>query len=221
LPGKAQGAYFFVFNLFLRPVMTIFGLICGLIMFMIALSFLNYAYAIAVAGAGGTAYGHAALSRIVYSILYVAILYIAANHCFMLVDHIPDKALSWMGQGGQAMQKMGEAGNIESYGSAISGLAGNSMMMQMSQHSGHLGQHGAGAYKQIGERADKKQAKADRLQARVDEEKQVDRDERKVAALESLAGQGGGEGNPILSSGGPGGGGNGGGGAGGGGHTVV
>ncbi|MDR3423856.1 MAG: DotA/TraY family protein [Alphaproteobacteria bacterium] len=118
LPGQAKKGYFFIFNLFLRPVLTVFGLICGLIMFLVAVSFINYAYAIAVVGAGGTASGMAAMGRLVYSILYVIILYICANHAFQLIDHLPENALKWMGAEAQTTAKMGDAAEV---GQTVSG----------------------------------------------------------------------------------------------------
>lgn len=124
LPGQAKTAYFYVFNLFLRPVLTVFGLLCGLILFLVALSFLNYAYAIAVAGAGGTAFGLITMEKLLYSILYVAILYICANHAFQLIDHIPQQALTWMGSQGQGMAKMGDVDRVESFGTAAAGYMG-------------------------------------------------------------------------------------------------
>ncbi len=143
---KAKAAYFFVFNLFVRPVLVVFGLICGLIMFMIALSFLNYGYAIAVAGAGATASGYATLSRLIYSILYVGVLYVTSNHCFMLIDHLPEQALRWMGAQGQAIPKMGDAERIENIGTVISGYAGQQAMGQLSSNAEKIGKSvGSGA----------------------------------------------------------------------------
>jgi conjugal transfer/type IV secretion protein DotA/TraY len=134
LPGsQARGAYFFVFNLFVRPTLVVFGLIAALIIFMLALSFLNYAYAIAVTGAGGTAFGTGALARLVYSVLYVVILYVCANHAFQLIDHIPQHAMSWMGASGQASPKMGDAGQIEQLGSVVGGYVGAKGMGALGQ----------------------------------------------------------------------------------------
>jgi conjugal transfer/type IV secretion protein DotA/TraY len=62
---QAKAAYFFIFNLFLRPVLMIFGLVAALIIFLIAVSFLNYGYAIAIADSGGTAYGYVFVTRLV------------------------------------------------------------------------------------------------------------------------------------------------------------
>ena len=144
LPGQsARAAYFFVFNLFLRPILTIFGLICGLVVFMIAISFLNYGFAVAVAGAGGAAYGHEAMSRVLYSILYVAIVVTCANHCFMMIDHLPEHALKWMGGAAQAMPSMGDTSKFEQTAQFASGIAADKALPMLGSAAEHIGQ-GAG-----------------------------------------------------------------------------
>ncbi len=117
---QAKAAYFFIFNLFLRPVLMIFGLVAALIIFLIAVSFLNYGYAIAIADSGGTAYGYVFVTRLVYSVLYVAILYVCANHAFQLIDHLPATAMSWLGAQAQKMPEMGNTDKIESIAGLIS-----------------------------------------------------------------------------------------------------
>ncbi|MDE2029447.1 MAG: DotA/TraY family protein [Alphaproteobacteria bacterium] len=139
LAGNAQGAYFFILNLFLRPILTVFGLVCGLILFYVAISFLNYGYGIAVAGAGGTSYGYDTLSKMMYSFLYVAIVYICANHAFRLIDHLPQHALSWMGKSGQAMASMGDVDKIEAYGAVASGYAGKELMGNLTSGARAIG----------------------------------------------------------------------------------
>lgn len=131
LAGQAKGAYTMLFSLFLRPVLTVFGLVAGLVVFLISVSFLNYGYSIAVAGAGGTALGFKALSHIIYSVLYVAIVYILANHSFKLIDHIPAHAMEWMGAKGMSMQNMGDADTVERYGLAASAIAGEKGLGQL------------------------------------------------------------------------------------------
>ena len=141
LPGQsARSAYFFIFNLFMRPILSVFGLICGLIVFMIAISFLNYGFAVAVAGAGGTAYGHAAMSRVIYSALYVAIVFTCANHSFMLIDHLPEHALKWMGGSSQAMPVMGNTDKFEQTAQFASALASQQVIPQLGPAAHKIGE---------------------------------------------------------------------------------
>ncbi|MDD3030135.1 MAG: DotA/TraY family protein, partial [Alphaproteobacteria bacterium] len=76
LPDRAKNAYSFVFSIFLRPVMTIFGLIIGMLIFTIAANFLDYTYGIAIAASGATASGYEVLTKLAFTILYVYTMYI-------------------------------------------------------------------------------------------------------------------------------------------------
>ena len=152
LPGPAKGAYYFVFNIFLRPILSVFGLVCALLVFMIAASFLTYAYNLGVAATGGTAYGHEFVSKIIYSIIYVALMYVCGNHAFKLISHIPDRALSWMGQQGQQMPGVGSADNFERIASLAGSYVGDKGIHQVGTSAGELTQgitSGANQYKGI------------------------------------------------------------------------
>jgi conjugal transfer/type IV secretion protein DotA/TraY len=134
LPGQsAKNAYFFVFNIFLRPTLIVFGLVFGLMLFMLATSFLNFGYATAVDNASlGASWSVAAIGKIVYQILYIAILYVCANHSFQLIDHLPKHALTWMNAQGQAIPEMGNVDKIEGIGQGLTAYLGNQMMSQAS-----------------------------------------------------------------------------------------
>lgn len=139
LPGKARKAFFFIFNIFLRPTMTVFGLIVGLLVLYVALSYLNFSYMIAVAGAGGTSYGLATIAKIVYTALYCIICYIIANHSFKIIEHIPANALNWMGESAQAMHNMGDMAKIEQLSLIMSSTASGSLMPMMGQAAHGMG----------------------------------------------------------------------------------
>lgn len=139
LPGKARKAFFFIFNIFLRPTMTVFGLIIGMLVLYIALSYLNFAYMIAVAGAGGTAYGLATLAKIVYTAIYCIICFIIANHSFKIIDHIPANALNWMGESAQAMHAMGDVAKVEQMSLIMSSMATGTLAPMMQKGAGALG----------------------------------------------------------------------------------
>ncbi len=134
--GMAKHAYFYIFNVFLRPVLIIFGTVLGLLAFVISANFLTYAYSLAVANSGGTAYGHEIISKIIYTVLYIATMYICANNAFSLIDHLPDKALQWMGAHGQVMPQLGNAQEVAQVESAIGAFAGREV-------TGKLGEVGS------------------------------------------------------------------------------
>jgi len=123
LPGpSAKSAYFMIFNIFLRPVMTVFGLVAGLVLFYIAIMLLNVTYAVAVASTGvGNQFSELGiLVRIIYTVIYASTAYVCANNCFKTIGMFPQYALKWIGQqahhegmgdGGQNIKAaMGQAG---------------------------------------------------------------------------------------------------------------
>jgi conjugal transfer/type IV secretion protein DotA/TraY len=112
LPGQyAREAYFMAFSILLRPVLMIFGLICGFITLMLAVSLLNIFFAHAMTGS--TAQDHHTLVKIIYTIIYSVILVSIASHAFHLITFIPDKVMSWIGAHGAKGEPMGNVGAIE------------------------------------------------------------------------------------------------------------
>ena len=143
LPGaSAKSAYFFILNIFLRPVLMVFGLICGFLVFMTAVAFLNTLYMTAVAGALiGTDVGnnnHLVVSRLIFSIMYVVLLYIAANNSFKLIHAFGDNALLWIGQNPHRRESFGEAEDLGKLMPAVSGYAGQQVFSQAQGISGKI-----------------------------------------------------------------------------------
>ncbi|HUY68873.1 MAG TPA: DotA/TraY family protein, partial [Alphaproteobacteria bacterium] len=116
LPGaNGKQSYYFIFNLFLWPVLMVFGLIVGLLLFYLAASALNMMFLTAVAGTGGLNHAHITLSRIAYSIIYVVVLYLCANNAFKMVDWLPQNCIRWMGAQGLHHLPMGDPTELQSY----------------------------------------------------------------------------------------------------------
>lgn len=96
---NARGGYYLIFQIFLRPVLTVFGLIAAMLMFYVAAKFLNSMFYEATSGI--EVYDGAAMKfiqKLVYSLIYVGLIYISANLAFKMIDQIPKHALKWMGQ---------------------------------------------------------------------------------------------------------------------------
>ena len=107
---SAKSAYFLIFNLFLRPVLTVFGLIAGLLLFYVAIMFLNQTFAIAVTGTLATYnLGIETFVRVIYTITYGATAYVCANTCFRLIGSFPEHAMRWIGASAHH-EKMGDQG---------------------------------------------------------------------------------------------------------------
>ncbi|MDR3448924.1 MAG: DotA/TraY family protein [Alphaproteobacteria bacterium] len=133
LPGaNAKASYYFLFNIMLRPALMVFGLICGLLVFMAAVFFMNKLYGLAITP---TTVGdvHPFMSHLVFSVLYVALLYIAANNSFKLVNTFSDHAMSWMGGQAAPKESIGEAEHLGQSISLVSGYAGQQMFTQLTQ----------------------------------------------------------------------------------------
>lgn len=110
LLGKAHGALMYLFDVFLRPSLMIFGLIAAMLLATVVVSMINYAFWTTVLK-GITPGSGAAMANplqlIIYLCAYVSLLVIALNKCFEAIYIIPQGVLKWIG--GQAAQ-YGEAG---------------------------------------------------------------------------------------------------------------
>lgn len=110
LPGQsAKAGYFMIFNIFVRPVLTVFGLIAGLLVFYIAIMLLNMTFAIAVAGTNAMGHSYETIVRIAFTVTYAAAVYTCANNAFKTIGMFPEYALRWMGQQAHH-ERMGDGG---------------------------------------------------------------------------------------------------------------
>ncbi len=147
--GMAKNAYFFIFNIALKPVLMVFGLIVGLLTFYAAVSYMNLFYGMAISTAGGLANGHEFLSRLVYSGLYVIILYMSCTTCFKTIGYLPDSANRWLGANPHTFHNMDQteavagplmsgANNIQQINSAVTqgGFGGAKAIQGLSSNGG-------------------------------------------------------------------------------------
>lgn len=113
----AAGGYFLIFEIFLRPIVTIFGLIGGMAIYSASIAVLNEIFDLVVgnivgdnpdaAPAGGAA-GPApivgdetmalgAIDQFFFTIMYTILVYMIATACFKMIDTIPKQIMRWMG----------------------------------------------------------------------------------------------------------------------------
>lgn len=109
LPGEAaRSGYFMIFEIFLRPMMILFGLLAAVSIFAAMASVLNSVFTIAVVNAGGTNFGNATsvnftefargpIDQLFYTILYAVLMYIIAMSSFKMIDLIPNQVMRWLG----------------------------------------------------------------------------------------------------------------------------
>jgi hypothetical protein len=123
LPGDgALNGYFLVFEIFIRPILIIFGLIASVIIFAAMVRVLNETFSLVVsnlsgfsttnttlcerefespAGAptGAIDYLRGPVDEFFFTIVYAILVYMIGMACFKLIDLIPNNILRWMGAG--------------------------------------------------------------------------------------------------------------------------
>lgn len=116
LPGQAAvNGYFLIFEIFLRPILIIFGLLASISIFSALVSVLNDTWDIVTVNLAG--FDHEALesgdANIVdkamnyfrgpvdtffFTLVYAIVVYMMGMSSFKLIDLIPNNILRWMGQ---------------------------------------------------------------------------------------------------------------------------
>ncbi|MBI1274034.1 MAG: DotA/TraY family protein [Alphaproteobacteria bacterium] len=123
LPGKyAEHSYFLILNVFLRPVLMVFGLVAGLLIFGVSISLLNSLFLGATTGTGSGAIGSTTLSKIMFTVIYMTLAYTAANSAFKCIDFFPSQALLWVSKSA-VTQRTGDPGVMEKVVSGAGALA--------------------------------------------------------------------------------------------------
>ncbi len=129
LPGDAaMGGYFLVLEIFLRPILIIFGMIGGILIFTAQATVLNQIWDLVTSNingfdrtkaaaltetdqtAGGTMqYLRDSIDQLFFSVIYAVVIYMVATSSFKMVDQVPDYVLRWMGANVQTFSdKSGE-----------------------------------------------------------------------------------------------------------------
>lgn len=123
----ARTAYLLVLQVFLRPVLMIFGLILALLLFNVMIIALNefYAGAVRSSEAGGSM---GAVATVVYTVIYGALAYALANASFKAIDIIPAQCLKWIGGPGQ--ESIDGLSTVQGATSQTSAMASNAMLTQ-------------------------------------------------------------------------------------------
>ncbi len=109
---SASSGYFLIFEIFIRPVLTVFGLIGGLAIFTGMAVILNELFSLVVINLTGAkdesgstnVYGFEEMRRNVvdqffFTIVYAVIMYMMAISAFKMIDLVPNNILRWMGAG--------------------------------------------------------------------------------------------------------------------------
>lgn len=112
IPGPgANNGYFLLLEIFLRPILILFGLLASISIFAASVNILNEIYDLVVANLTGFSgkseatgvgpsmiqYYRGPIDQLFFSIVYVVICYMMAMGYFKMVDQVPNNILRWMG----------------------------------------------------------------------------------------------------------------------------
>lgn len=126
---NTRNAFFLIFQVFLRPILCVIGLVVSMILFYVAAKFLNASFYEATSGVGiyeGSAMKF--MQKLVYSIMYAALIYTAANTTFKMIEHLPKHALRWMGGGAQEESY----DDSNQFGQLIAAVGGQQLIQNLS-----------------------------------------------------------------------------------------
>lgn len=131
LPGDAaMDGYYLIFEVFLRPILIVFGLLASVIVFSAMVKVLNEIYYLVIAnlsghdseftefctgignGTGGPAannisYFRGPIDELFFTIIYAIIVYMIGMACFKLIDLVPNNLLRYMGKSVKTFNDMG------------------------------------------------------------------------------------------------------------------
>lgn len=124
LPGDAAvDGYYLILEVFLRPIMIIFGLLASLSIFAAMVRVLNEIFYLAVSnlsgfnpetasacGSGPSAspsvgsmeWFRGPVDEFFFTVVYAIVVYMIGMSCFKLIDLIPDNILRWLGTGAKS-----------------------------------------------------------------------------------------------------------------------
>ena len=152
MPGDAAASgYFYILEIFIRPVCILIGFLGSIVIFAAMVKVLNQIFYLVIAnlaghevttsttgcftvpGVGATGdvptepeYKRSVIDEFFFSVIYTIIVYMIGMSCFKLVDLIPDRITRWLGSG------------VQSFGS-MDGDPARDMMLYVSTGAGMTG----------------------------------------------------------------------------------
>jgi hypothetical protein len=118
LPGDtASNGYFLIFEIFVRPILTVFGLLASVVLFSATVMVLHDIFPLATESSGGFdgfdggganislvifEFKRSAIDELFYTVVYAILVYMLGNSAFKMIDMVPNNILRWMGAGVQS-----------------------------------------------------------------------------------------------------------------------
>ena len=153
-PGElASNGYFLIFEIFVRPILCVFGLVAGIAIFAAQARVLHEIFDLVIINltgydgpepivsiVGDATYKRHAVDEFFFTIIYVFILYMMGTASFKLIDMIPNSILRWMGSGVATFSDSREdpTQNLIQYASIGGGSIAESVTSGL-QRIGHTG----------------------------------------------------------------------------------
>lgn len=136
----AISGYYLTFEIFIRPILVVFGLIAALSIFGAMVTVLNDIWSLVTTNLTGFEFDAAAadvdtdsmrnrIDQLFFTILYVIVVYIMANTSFKLIDMIPNQILRWMGSSTSSFGDMSQD-NLETL-TQTAAISGAQMVPQV------------------------------------------------------------------------------------------
>ncbi len=124
-PATRQG-WLFLPGLVLRPVLMLFGLVIGYLLFVTIMNTFNGVFRGLVFDAGASD-GIGVVGWLAMLAIYLMAVYGLMNACFKLIDHLPSIAMDWIGG------RDGRDGDADRLGGGIAGAFGRIGPMRVGQ----------------------------------------------------------------------------------------
>jgi len=117
LPGdSAQNGYFLILEIFIRPILTVVGLVAAVVIFATQVQILNLIWDLVTSNLSGDSSSSTAdvldmvsandvrfqrgvVDQFFFTVIYTIVCYMMALASFKLIDRIPDNILRWAGAG--------------------------------------------------------------------------------------------------------------------------
>lgn len=156
LPGgeQALNGYFLIFEIFVRPILTVFGMLASISIFSALVRTMNGIWPMVTENVTGYDCGNCAaatMTQIInkhgiadeffYTVMYTVIVYLTATSCFKLIDQVPESIMRWMGSGVSSFadQTAPPGEQLASYAAAGANQAGNAAGSLVSNLGGAAG----------------------------------------------------------------------------------
>lgn len=150
LSGRMAGdGYFLIFEIFLRPILTICGLLGGMAVFTAMANILNDIFDLVVLNTGGvnleeakeTGHARSAIDIFFFTCLYAIILYMIALSSFKMINLVPNGILRWIGTGAKGFSDGQDdpAGNLTQYAAIGGAQIGGKVAQASTQLSSGVG----------------------------------------------------------------------------------